>query len=228
MAETWQWLVPILVLFGSPLYLIWSSTDVLKNIDSDLLDTVLLLVYIAKAFKIVKEYERAGMFYFVLTVKFVKLIWKNNQVIFRLGSMRGEGASGPGVFFVIPCIDQYRVFDLRTKVAQIPVGDVLTSDSLTLVVDAAMFYRIVDPAKTASNVEDYAESTTLLGATTLRNRLGLSTLTQILFETHVSGFMSELEAKFQLQLDDDKEVMEQLNETTSEWGIVVDRIEIQR
>lgn len=98
--------------------------------------------------------------------------------------MLGDGAAGPGVFFVIPCIDQYRVFDLRTKVANIPVDDVLTADSLTLGVDAAIFYRITDPAKTASNVEDYAEATTLLGATTLRNRLGLSTLTQILFETH--------------------------------------------
>ena len=58
---------------------------------------------------------------------------------------------------------------------------------MTLGIDAAIFFRIIDPAKTANSVEDYMESTQLLGATTLRNRLGLSNLTQILFGDHVSS-----------------------------------------
>ena len=109
-----------------------------------------------------------------------------------MGSMIGSKAAGPGLFFVIPCIDQYTVFDMRTKVAHIPVDDVLTSDSLTLGLDAAIFFRIVDPAKTATEVEDYMESTRMLGATTLRNRMGLNTLTQILFGDHVSRSFKSL------------------------------------
>ena len=50
--------------------------------------------------KVVQEYERA--------------------VIFRLGRLLTGGARGPGVFFVIPCVDVYEKIDLRTATYEIP------------------------------------------------------------------------------------------------------------
>ena len=54
--------------------------------------------------KVVQEYERA--------------------VIFRLGRLLTGGARGPGVFFIIPCVDIYEKIDMRTKTYEIPPQEV--------------------------------------------------------------------------------------------------------
>ena len=56
--------------------------------------------------------------------------------------------------------------------ANVPCSEILTKDSLTLNIDAVIFFKVIDPLKTMQEVEDYKESTILLGATTLRNTLG--------------------------------------------------------
>jgi len=153
---------------------------------------VFVVIYVLKGFKIVKEYERA--------------------IIYRLGQLRTEKPAGPGLFYVIPCIETFVVFDLRTQVAQVPCSNVLTKDSLTLSLESVMFFKIVDPLKTMQNVENYFESTVEFGAVTLRNILGLQTLQEILFNK-TDGLHANL--------------MSSLNQQTAEWGIVVDNIEIR-
>ena len=54
--------------------------------------------------KVVQEYERA--------------------VIFRLGRLVTGGARGPGVFFVIPCLDVYEKIDMRTSTYDVPPQEV--------------------------------------------------------------------------------------------------------
>ena len=87
--------------------------------------------------KVVQEYERA--------------------VIFRLGRLLSGGARGPGVFFVIPCVDVYEQIDMRSQTFEIPPQEVesdlqgldnvvvdiqiLTKDSVTVFVNAIMYYR---------------------------------------------------------------------------------------
>ncbi|VDM60571.1 unnamed protein product [Angiostrongylus costaricensis] len=85
--------------------------------------------------QVVQEYERA--------------------VIFRLGRLMPGGAKGPGIFFIIPCIDTYRKVDLRVLSFEVPPQEV-------------------------TNVEDAARSTKLLAQTTLRNILGTKTLAEML------------------------------------------------
>ena len=72
--------------------------------------------------KVVQEYERA--------------------VIFRLGRLLSGGASGPGVFFVIPCMDMYVKIDMRTLTYEIPPQEILTRDSVTVFVNAIMYYKV--------------------------------------------------------------------------------------
>ena len=60
----------------------------------------LILAYL----QVVQEYERA--------------------VIFRLGRLRAGGAKGPGLFFVMPCIDTYQKVDLRTVSFDVPPQEV--------------------------------------------------------------------------------------------------------
>merc|ERR1712020_362192 len=99
--------------------------------------------------KMVQEYERA--------------------VIFRLGRVKKGGAVGPGLFFIIPCMDNIVVTDLRTVTFDVPPQEILTKDSVTVAVDAVVYYKIRDPMAAVCNVQDAAKSTRLLASTTLRN-----------------------------------------------------------
>ena len=90
--------------------------------------------------KVVQEYERA--------------------VIFRLGRLRSGRARGPGLFFIVPCIDNYRYVylynftwgyklsiircvDLRTGAFDVPPQEILTRDSVTISVDAVVYYQVI-------------------------------------------------------------------------------------
>ena len=111
--------------------------------------------------KIVKEYERA--------------------VIFRLGRLKdGHGVVGPGLFFIIPCMDEIRVVDLRTISFDVPAQEVLTKDHVTVLVDAVVYYSVFDAMLAVCEVEMAGVSTRLLAATTLRNMMGTKTLEEIL------------------------------------------------
>ncbi|KAH9644159.1 hypothetical protein HF086_018380 [Spodoptera exigua] len=142
-------------------------------------------------FKVVQEYERA--------------------VIFRLGRLLSGGAKGPGIFFILPCIDTYARVDLRTRTYDIPPQEVLTKDSVTVSVDAVVYYRVHNATISIANVENAHHSTRLLAQTTLRNTMGTRPLHEILSEREtISGSM-------QLSLD----------EATEAWGIKVERVEIK-
>ena len=75
--------------------------------------------------KIVKEYERA--------------------VILRLGRILPGGAKGPGLFFILPCIDTIINVDLRTITFDVPPQEILTKDSVTITVDAVCYFRTYNP-----------------------------------------------------------------------------------
>ena len=118
------------------------------------------------------------------------------MVIFRLGRILTGGARGPGVFFIIPCVDIYEVIDMRVQNFSVPPQEViikykrlpnqkdchqiLSKDSVTVFVNAIMYYKVQDAIKAVTNVDDYAGSAQALAATTLRNVLGTRTLGDIL------------------------------------------------
>ena len=120
-------------------------------------------------------------------------------MIFRLGRLLTGGARGPGVFFIIPCVDVFEKIDMRTMTYEIPPQEValskmelsinhqlplqiLTKDSVTVFVNAIMYYKVKDPISAVTNVDDYSSSARLLAATTLRNVLGTRNLGDILSE----------------------------------------------
>jgi len=141
--------------------------------------------------KQVQEYERA--------------------VIFRLGRAKKGGAQGPGLFFIIPCMDNISVVDLRTVTFDVPPQEILSKDSVTVAVDAVVYYKIRDPMAAVCNVQDAAKSTRLLASTTLRNILGTKTLAEILSDREVIG----------------ESLLTQLDTATDPWGIEVERVEIK-
>ena len=114
---------------------------------------MLFPLYLFVGVKIVQEYERA--------------------VIFRLGRIVGDRAVGPGIFFIMPCTDEYIKVDMRTVSFDIPPQEILTKDSVTIAVDAVVYYRIHDANASIQSIENCSGSTRLLAQTTLRNILGM-------------------------------------------------------
>jgi len=108
---------------------------------------LIVLIFLAMAIKIVKEYERA--------------------VIFRLGRLLG--AKGPGIFFIIPGVDSLVRVDLRIVAVDVPVQRIITRDNVTVEVDAVVYYRVQDPIKAVVNVENYHYAVLMLAQTTLRD-----------------------------------------------------------
>merc|ERR1711884_223859 len=141
--------------------------------------------------RIVQEYERA--------------------VIFRLGRIKKGGAVGPGMFFVIPCTDEIRVMDLRTVSFDVPPQEILTKDSVTVSVDAVVYYNIRNPLAAVVNVSDYSSATRLLSATTLRNILGTKTLSEVLSERESIAV----------------DLKSMIDTATDPWGIDIERVEVK-
>jgi erythrocyte band 7 integral membrane protein len=122
-------------------------------------------------FKKIKEYQRG--------------------VKFRLGKLK-ESSTGPGLVFYLPCIEAELTVDMRTFSFEVPPQEVLTRDSVTVSVDAVVYYRVFNPAVSISNVENADASTRLLAQTTLRNVLGQKSLSEILSDREaVSQAMRE-------------------------------------
>ncbi|CAJ0951928.1 unnamed protein product, partial [Mesorhabditis belari] len=141
--------------------------------------------------KVVQEYERA--------------------VVFRLGRLMPGGARGPGIFFIIPCIDSYKKIDLRVVSFDVPPQEILSKDSVTVAVDAVVYFRISNATISVTNVEDASRSTKLLAQTTLRNILGTRTLAEMLSDRE------NISLQMQLTLD----------EATDPWGVKVERVEVK-
>lgn len=103
-------------------------------------------------------------------------------MIFRLGRNLNGGARGPGLFFILPCIDDITTVDLRTVTFDVPPQEILTKDSVTVSVDAVVYIKIFDPVSSVNKVANAQYATRLLAATTLRNILGTKTLQEILVD----------------------------------------------
>ncbi|MBN2366503.1 MAG: slipin family protein [Calditrichaeota bacterium] len=119
---------------------------------------VLVLILIASAVRILREYERG--------------------VIFRLGRL--IGAKGPGLIILIPLIDRMEKISLRTVVMDVPPQDVITRDNVSVQVNAVIYFRVLDPEKSVVEVENFLFATSQLSQTTLRSIVGQVELDELL------------------------------------------------
>ena len=95
--------------------------------------------------------------------------------------------------------------DLRTVSFDVPPQEILTKDSVTVAVDAVVYYKISSPLAAVCNVNDYAKSTKLLASTTLRTILGTKNLSEILSDR--DNIATDL--------------LSQLDHATDPWGVKV-------
>tara|TARA_R110000787_G_C13348808_1_gene438921 strand:- start:111 stop:875 length:765 start_codon:yes stop_codon:yes gene_type:complete len=121
---------------------------------------ILVVLFLASAFKILREYERG--------------------VVFLLG--RFWKVKGPGFIIIVPGIQQMVRVDLRTIVMDVPSQDVISRDNVSVQVNAVVYFRVIDPEKSIIQVEDFYTATSQLAQTTLRSVLGQHELDEMLSE----------------------------------------------
>lgn len=130
-------------------------------------------------------------------------------VIFRLG--RISGVRGPGLYYVVPFVEQKVQVDVRTKTVNIEPQETVTADSVTIKVNAVLYYRILDADKAINKVESYDLAVYQTALTTLRNVVGQNILDDVLQNR------DKINTK----------VQEIVDEITEPWGIVIERVEMK-
>jgi regulator of protease activity HflC (stomatin/prohibitin superfamily) len=120
----------------------------------------LLAVVALSGIRVAQEFERA--------------------VVFRLG--RFVGTRGPGIFYLIPIIEWQRRVDIRTITARVEQQETITKDSVTIKVNAVLWYRVIDPEKSVIAVVDSREAAYQVAVTSLRNIVGRHALDDVLRE----------------------------------------------
>ena len=130
-------------------------------------------------------------------------------VVFMLG--RFWKVKGPGLVVILPGIQQMVRVDLRTVVFDVPSQDVISRDNVSVKVNAVVYFRVIDPAKSILQVENYLNATSQLAQTTLRAVLGKHELDEMLAERE--------------RLNQD--IQQLLDAQTDAWGIKVSNVEIK-
>jgi regulator of protease activity HflC (stomatin/prohibitin superfamily) len=148
-----------------------------------------IVALLVASIRILREYERG--------------------VVFMLG--RFWKVKGPGLIIIIPGIQQMVRVDLRTVVFDVPSQDVISRDNVSVRVNAVVYFRVIDPAKSILQVEDYLNATSQLAQTTLRAVLGKHELDEMLAERE--------------RLNQD--IQQLLDAQTDAWGIKVSNVEIK-
>src|SRR5215467_10489917 len=121
---------------------------------------VMVFVLVLSGLKVVREYER--------------------MVVFRLGRLVGD--RGPGVIYVIPGLEKAVRVDLRTITMDVPAQDVITKDNVSVKVNAVLYFRVIDPNRAVTEVENYLFASSQNAQTTLRSVCGEVELDDLLAE----------------------------------------------
>jgi len=151
---------------------------------------VFVVLVLISGIKILKEYDRA--------------------VVFRLGRL--IGAKGPGIIYVIPFIDKMFKVSTRVVTLDVPSQDVITKDNVSIKVNAVVYFKVIDPNKAITEVENYLFATSQIAQTTLRSVCGQGELDKLLSEREKINM----------------ELQEIIDKHTSPWGIKVSTVEVKQ
>ncbi|UCB57703.1 MAG: slipin family protein [Candidatus Omnitrophota bacterium] len=151
---------------------------------------IIIVLWLLNCIKILREYERA--------------------VIFRLGRVLAQ-PKGPGVIFVFIPFDRSERVSLRTITLDVPPQDIITRDNVSVKVNAVVYYRVMDPIKAITEIENYNFATSQISQTTLRSVVGQVPLDDLLSNREkINASLQEI-----------------IDKQTDPWGIKVSVVEIK-
>lgn len=134
--------------------------------------------------------------------------YKRN-VVFRFG--RYHSTRGPGIFYMIPFIESSAVLDIRTRTVAIEQQETITRDSVTVKINAVLWYRVASPEEAIVRVADYQQAVYQIAQTSLRNIIGQHDLDEVLKERDKINDMLE----------------NIVDQATAPWGIKIELVEMR-
>jgi len=147
---------------------------------------------------------------FTLAVRAVRLIYQYERgVVFNLGKF--QGIREPGLTFIIPFIQNLRKVDMRIKTAEIPRQEVMTKDNIPMLVNAVVYFKVIDPETVIIKIEDHVFAIRQYTQAALRDVIGNSEMDFVLTEREKIA-------------DSIKKIVDA---ETSAWGVDVESIKIQ-
>jgi regulator of protease activity HflC (stomatin/prohibitin superfamily) len=150
---------------------------------------VILIGLLVAGLRIAQEYQRA--------------------VVFRLG--RYHSVRGPGLYYNIPLLEWQRKVDMRTITVNVEPQETITKDSVTIKVNAVLWYRVTEPFKAILEVADFRAAVYQVALTSLRNIIGQHALDEVLKERD----------RINVQL---RAIVDQ---ATDPWGVQVEMVEMK-
>jgi regulator of protease activity HflC (stomatin/prohibitin superfamily) len=130
-------------------------------------------------------------------------------VVFRLG--RFKGLEGPGLFLIVPLIDQVTMVDTRVLAVDIPRQQVITKDNVPVSINGVLFFRVTRADDAIIRVQNYQWAISQYAQTSLRDVIGQMSLDQLLTEREEIG----------------KAIEAHVERDTERWGLEVTGIRIQ-
>jgi regulator of protease activity HflC (stomatin/prohibitin superfamily) len=131
-------------------------------------------------------------------------------IVLRLG--RFAGVKGPGLFLIIPVVDQVAYWiDQRIQTTEFNAQQALSRDTVPINIDAVIFWQVHDTERAALEIHDYKRAITQVAETSLREMVGASSLATLLSERKQS----------------DEQLREVIGRKTADWGISVLAVEIR-
>ncbi|MEP6900623.1 MAG: slipin family protein [Actinomycetota bacterium] len=150
---------------------------------------IVVIVFLLSGLRVAQEYERA--------------------IVFRLG--RFIGIKGPGLYYLVPIFDSQQKVDNRTKTVDLEQQETITKDSVTIKVNAVLWFRIIDPSKAILEVANYNQAVYQFSVTALRNIIGQHLLDEVL--------------KGREQIN--RTLQEIVDSATQPWGIKIEMVEMK-
>ena len=149
---------------------------------------IIFLLFLS-GFRIAQEYQRA--------------------IVFRLG--RFHSVKGPGLYWIIPFFERQQTVDIRTKTVDLEQQETITKDSVTIKVNAVLWFKITNPEDAIIKVADYNKAVYQFSVTALRNIIGQHSLDEVLREREqINGTLQKI-----------------VDFTTEPWGIKIEMVEMK-
>jgi len=148
-----------------------------------------IMVLLLRAIKVIPEYERG--------------------VVFTLGKF--SGIWKPELTLIIPIIQIMQRVDMRLATAEVPRQEVMTKDNIPMLVNAVVYFKVIDPEAVIIKIEDYIFAICQYTQAALRDVIGNNEMGTVLME--------------RVQIAE--AIREIVDAETSDWGVDIESIKIQ-
>lgn len=149
----------------------------------------IVIVYLLSTLRVIFEYQRG--------------------VVFMLGKY--THTKGPGLKLVFWPFQIMRKVDIRVKAVDVPDQEAITKDNISARINAVIYYKVKDAAKSFIEVENFRYAVSQLAQTTMRNVVGEMDLDELLSQRDQAS----------------KKIKEIVDTLTDPWGIQVDNVELK-